>query len=90
MAVKAPVAVPEGNKKESVPGEGMSFGRLLVHNRDMGGGGKVGGNMGNTRVQWGGRGWLVACRGQRQVKVSEKEKQTRWMAKKDQQKKWEK
>ena len=38
--------------------------------------------MGNTRVQWGGRGWLVACRGQRQVKVSEKEKQTRWMAKK--------
>ena len=40
--------------------------------------------MGNTRVQWGGMGWLVACRGQRQVKVSEKEKQTRWMAKKDQ------
>jgi hypothetical protein len=29
--------------------------------------------MGNTRVQWGGRGWLVACRGQRQVKVTEKE-----------------
>ena len=54
------------------------------------GGGKVGGNMGNTRVQWGGRGWLVACRGQRQVKVSEKEKQTKWMAKKDPAKKMEK
>ncbi len=43
-----------------------------MHNRDMGGGEGRGG-YGEHACAMGWEGWLVACRGQRQVKVTEKE-----------------
>ncbi len=40
-------------------------------------GGRIGGDMGNTCLQWGVRGWLVACGGKSQVKVTQKEETTK-------------
>ena len=45
-------------------------------------GGWIGGDMGNTCMQWGVRGWLVACGGESQVKVTQKEETTKWTARK--------
>jgi hypothetical protein len=40
------------------------------------------GDMGNTCMQWRVRGWLVACGGESEVKATEKEETTKWMARK--------
>ena len=40
-------------------------------------GGRIGGDMGNACVRWGVRGWLVACGGKSQVKVTQKEETTK-------------
>ena len=69
-------------KKSNVTRVEEDFSGVADAQQRHGWGGRIGGDMGNTCMQWRVRGWLVACGGESQVKVTEKEETTKWMARK--------
>ena len=69
-------------KKSNVTRVEEDFAGVADAQQRHGWGGRIRGDMGNTCMQWRVRGWLVACGGKSQVKVTEKEETTKWMARK--------
>ena len=69
-------------KKSNVTRVEEDFAGVADAQQRHGWGKRIRGDMGNTCMQWRVRGWLVACGGKSQVKVTEKEETTKWMARK--------
>ena len=63
-------------KKSNVTRVEEDFSGVADAQQRHGWGGRIGGDMENTCMQWRVRGWLVACGGESQVKVTEKEEPT--------------